>query len=328
MPALKKMLQSYDLDMLERISSFWSVDTSNLDQAAAAETLFTAMQDEALASEISASLPEASKAAWEDVLQNPQKNTWAHFIRKYGEVREFGPARREREEPEQHPVSVAETLWYRGLIGRAFLNLPPEPREFVYIPDELIPANNPAKKPPSTLAIQKVDAKSLKIIAPADGRIIDHLTDWLAARRMGRSLPDTIQKAWSEPESFITHMAAASGLITAKGELEPDALPRFFQQERAAILADWTSAWIGSTTINDLRSIPGLVFEGEWYNDPLKPRQFIADILRSLPQGDWYSLTAFIEAVKALQPDFQRSSGEYDLLVHPQGRKQLIFAWV
>jgi hypothetical protein len=313
MPSLKKMLQSYDLDMLNRMSSFWGVDSSNLDQAAAAETLFKSMQDEALASEILASLPEEAKSTWDYVLRNPQKITWAHFIRKYGEVREFGPARREREEPEQHPISVAETLWYRGLIGRAFLNLPPEPREFVFIPDELLPDNRPTEKPASPFNIQKVDARLLKIIAAADGRIIDHLTDWLAARRMGRSLPETITKVWAEPESFITHMAATSGLTNADGELEPDALPRFFQQDRAAILANWATAWISSTAINDLRNIPGLVFEGEWYNDPLKPRQFITETLHSLTQGDWYSLTAFTEAVKALQPDFQRSSGEYDL---------------
>ncbi len=313
MPALKKMLQACDLDMLERISSFWSVDTTNLDLAAAAETLYQAMQDEALASEILASLPEAVKAAWQDVRRNPQKITWAHFTRKYGEVREFGPARREREEPEQHPISIAETLWYRGLIGRAFLNLPPEPREFVFIPDELLPESGPSEKLLSTLAIQKVEAKSLKIIAAADGRIIDHLTDWLAARRMGRNLPVEISKAWVESEPFIAHMAAFSGLINAKGELEPDALPQFFQKDRASILSDWATAWINSSAINDLRSIPGLVFEGDWHNDPLKPRLFIVEMLRGLTQGDWYSLTALIGAVKALQPDFQRSSGEYDL---------------
>lgn len=313
MPALKKMLQACDLDMLERISSFWSVDTTNLDLAAAADALYQAMQDKTLCSEILASLPEVVIVAWEDVVRNPQKITWAHFIRKYGEVREFGPARREREEPEQHPISIAETLWYRGLIGRAFLNLPPEPREFVFIPDELIPDNSLTEKLLSTLAIQKVDARSLKIIAAADGRIIDHVTDWLAAKRMGRNLPDTITKAWVESEPFIAHMAALSGLINANGELEPDALPQFFQRERFAILKDWAAEWINSTTINDLRNIPGLVFEGDWYNDPLKPRQFIVETLRSLTQGDWYSLTALTGAVKALQPDFQRSSGEYDL---------------
>lgn len=313
MPSLKKMLQAYDLDMLERISSFWSVDSSNLDQAASAETLFKAMQDLTLAAEVLASLPETAKACFEDVLHNPHKLTWAHFTRKYGEVREFGPARREREEPEQHPISIAETLWYRGLIGRAFLNLPPEPREYVFIPDELIPDNGPNEKLLSALAIQKVDAKTLKIFAPADGRMIDHLTDWLAARRMGRSLPESTAKAWPEPEVFITRMAAASGLINTSGDLEPDALPQFFQQERGAILVDWSAAWMSSTEINDLRNMPGLIFEGDWLNDPLKPRQFIVETLRSLTSGDWYSLTAFIEAVKALQPDFLRSSGEYDL---------------
>lgn len=313
MPSLKKMLQSYDLDMIERISSFWSVDTTNMDLAAAIEALFGAMQDASLTTEVLESLPHASKEAWDDVQRNPQKITWAHFTRKYGEVREFGPARREREEPELHPVSAAETLWYRGLIGRAFLNLPPEPREFVFIPDELIAPNKLSEKLLSPLAVEQVDPKTLKVIAAADGRIIDHLTDWLAARRMERDLPKSIEQAWVEPGAFITSMAAASGLINAKRELEPEALPRFFQQDRSAILADWAACWMSSSDINDLRNMPGLVCEGDWHNDPLKARQFIVEMLHGLNQGDWYSLTAFIEAVKALQPDFQRSSGEYDL---------------
>ncbi|PKN90295.1 MAG: hypothetical protein CVU45_03310, partial [Chloroflexi bacterium HGW-Chloroflexi-7] len=272
MPALKKMLQAYDLDMLERISSFWGVDTSNLDQAAAVDALLEAMQDETLYAEIITSLPEAVNKAWEDVQRNPQKITWAHFIRKYGEV-----------------------------------------REFVFVPDELMPDNSPSEKLLSALSIQIVDAKSLKVIAAADARLIDHLTDWLAAKRMGRDLPESTSIAWPESESFIAHMAAVSGLINAKGELEPDALPDFFQKDRAAILSDWSSAWMNTTEINDLRHLPGLVFEGDWFNDPIKPRQFIVEMLHSLTQGDWFSLTALIGAVKALQPDFQRSSGEYDL---------------
>ncbi|MBA4385706.1 MAG: hypothetical protein C0410_13295, partial [Anaerolinea sp.] len=121
MPSLKKMLQSYDLDMIERVSSFWSVDTTNMDLASSIEALYRAMLESSLTAEVLDSLPQSSKEAWDDVQRNPQKITWAHFTRKYGEVREFGPARREREEPELHPISAAETLWYRGLVGRAFL---------------------------------------------------------------------------------------------------------------------------------------------------------------------------------------------------------------
>ncbi len=67
------------------------------------------------------------------LLENEGRMPWATFCRQYGEVRAMGPGRRDRERPDLNPTSVTELLWYRGLIGKAFLNLPPEPQEYAYL---------------------------------------------------------------------------------------------------------------------------------------------------------------------------------------------------
>lgn len=312
MPSLKKMLQLYDLDLLERICSFWGIDSSNLDNTAAVEALVQATQDTALVAEVVESLPTSARETWSFLAANPQKTTWAQFTRKFGEVREYGPARREREEPELHPVSAAEMLWYRGLIGRAFLNLPPEPREFVFIPDELIRFANPPKSSESALEIEFFSKNLIKREIKADSRLLDHMTDWLAARRMGRELPETAWKNWRGTEAFITGIASAYGLIDKKGELVTETLAAFFQQEQTEIQLSWIANWKDSSSINDLRDIPGLVCEGNWQNDPVRPKQFLLELIQKLSPDTWYSLSSLVNVIKTIAPDYQRPSGDYD----------------
>jgi hypothetical protein len=58
--------------------------------------------------------------------------------------------------------------------------------------------------------------------------------------------------------------------------------------------------------------LPGVRAEGDWQNDPLRARQAILNFLSHLPHGTWWSLTAFVAAIKQNHPDFQRLAGDYD----------------
>ena len=71
-------------------------------------------------------------------------------------------------------------------------------------------------------------------------------------------------------------------------------------------------AWQTSESFNELRLMPGLLFEGEWQNQPLITREFLLDLLNGIPGGAWWSLNAFISGVKKSYPDFQRPAGDYD----------------
>ena len=312
MPVLLKMLLPYDPDLLGRIGSFWGLDTTNLDSSAMIEALHQAMQDAELAAEVIESLPPNAKEAWCSLAGSQQKITWAQFSRQFGEVREFGAAKREREEPEKHPISAAEMLWYRGLIGRAFMNVPPEPREFVFIPDELLKIIKPHKKSSPIILIDPVPERNIQRTLAADGRVIDHMTDWLACKRMKHKIPASAWQIWPEGESFLTNIAAENGLIDEKGLTDPETLPIFFRQTRSEILLQWINSWVHSGKINDLKALPGLVFDGNWQNDPQRPRIFLLENLQIYQVGAWYSLSALLEAIKTSQPDFQRAGGDYD----------------
>ena len=312
MPSIKKMLQPYDLDLIERIASFWGVDCANLDHAAAINALQSAVQDQVLVNDVLESLPENARQTWHDLAGMPNKPTWAQFIRQHGEVRECGPAKREREAPEQHPISVTEMLWYRGLIGRAFMDLPPEPREFVYIPDDLAVVKQSSHQEHWIKTLRSIPAGSLRVEHLADSRLVDHMTDWLAARRMGRTLPSETWKHWPEGESFLARLAKENELTDKQHTPVPDTLQTFFQNTRETILTKWFTNWKSSITFNELKDLPGLVFEGSWQNDPLKTRQWLLDLLQDLQSDTWYSLKHFLELIKTHVPDFQRPSGDYD----------------
>jgi hypothetical protein len=312
MPSLKKMLQAYDHDLIGRISSFWGVDSANLEFSSAVEALCQSMEDTSLAVEMVESLAAEARQALGFLAANPQKVTWAQFTRIYGEVREYGPAGREREEPELHPISIAEMLWYRGFIGKAFMNLPPEPREFAFIPVELISFAASEKKTKLNLEISPIPSSSIKKEVRADSRLVDHMVDWLAAKRMGRPLPEKAWKNWHSNEKFMTAIASEGGLVDQKGEPLTESLPNFFQQDREEILANWLTGWLNSTKINELKALPGLSIEGNWQNDPLRPRKFLLETIKPFSSECWYSLDALVNTIKSNSPDFQRPSGDYD----------------
>ena len=75
---------------------------------------------------------------------------WAAFARQFGEIREAGPGRRDREQVYLNPASTAETLFYRAFLARAFFDTPNGAQEFAYIPEDLAQLIKP--NPPSLLS--------------------------------------------------------------------------------------------------------------------------------------------------------------------------------
>jgi hypothetical protein len=312
MPQLKKMLQSYDIDLITRISQFWGIDITRIDSSSIVEHLFIAMLDRSLLEEIIASLPLEAKRAWGSLSKTNRPMTWANFTRKFGDVRVFGPARRKRESPETNPASNSEFLWYRGLIGRAFLDIPPEPQEYVFIPEELQNLLSPSDQFSAVFKINDVKSSMVKSEYPATSRVLDHITDWLSARRMDRPLPAETFRNWGIPETFISPITRELNLMDSQGILDAELLKTFFQTNREDLLKKMFDGWKESKKINDLRIVPGLEFEGTWQNDPVRARQFVLELLHDLQLATWYSLTSLVDGVKTRFPDFQRSAGDYD----------------
>jgi hypothetical protein len=114
-------------------------------------------------------------------------------------------------------------------------------------------------------------------------------------------------------------------LLSAANLLDENGLPlseptrAFLEASRPQALNLLCQAWLHSAHYNDLRMVPGLVFEGEWQNDPLHTRQAILDFLSTVPGREdptnrpFWSIAAFCDAVHQRYPDFQRPAGNYDV---------------
>jgi len=312
MPDLEHTLQGHDLGFLKIVAEAWGIDLTAPDAPTALPALLEAILDRRTVMEMVDSLPESAQKALAALLESAGKMPWTQFARRFGDVRVFGAAKRDRERPDLKPVSPAEILWYRALIGKVFLDLPPEPQEYAYIPDDLVKfiglptfAAKPQYGRPATPG-------ETAHTYPVNDRILDHATTLLAARRI--RIPDAELKTerWNVPLPVLEKLLLAAGLLDENGYPIPENSRSFLKLPRSAALTFLAQTWLNSSTFNDLRLLPGLRFEGEWQNNPLATRQAVMTLLSHLPEQTWWHLASFVAAVKENQPDFQRTAGDYD----------------
>ena len=335
MPDLSKSLQGHDLGHLKIIAQLWGIDMAAPNARIALQNLIPELLNRDLAAEIVSQLPTEARTALEDLTnQDESRLLWALFTRRYGAVREMGPGRRDRDRPFLNPISPAEALWYRALIGRAFFDTPNGPEEFAYIPEDLVLLLPSTQPQPGSSMGRRASPAEKGYLQPANDCILDHACTLLAALRLGFSTEqlDEIETSWNEPEiksplqqsappltvRALKALLAAAGLIDSAGMPLPDPTREFLEADRGPALAVLARAWLHSSLFNELRLMPGVRSEGEWENDPLRARQSLLDFLTAVPSpGDakepWFwSLEAFVDAIRQNFPDFQRPAGDYD----------------
>lgn len=331
MPDLSQSLQGKDLGFLRIIAEMWRLEMDAADTRTAIAQLSSALHMPGLLQELIETLPPSVHLALEDLYNNGGRLRWSLFTRRYGAVRDRGPAWRDRERPYLNPASPAEILWYRALVCRAFLESPDGPEEFAFIPDDLL-----ARLPtPERLTIpppgRPATAQEYAFLIPACDRIIDHAATLLAARRS--EISDARLRFSLSPQApYPLSPSILSGLLTAARLLDRDGLPRaeesraFLQAPRGEALKILVCAWLDSPDFNELRLLPGLRCEGDWKNNPLRARQVILDFLHTAlhpspdPIGNgsseetrrFWNLPSFIMAIHQQAPDFQRPAGDYD----------------
>jgi len=315
MPDLLHSLQGRDLGHLRIVASLWGIELKAPDAHTALLALVKSLLDPGLVTEVCEALPGEAQQAIRALIENEGRILWSIFSRRFGTIRAMGPGRRDRELPHMAPTSPAEILWYRGLIGRAFLKTATEPQEFAYIPDEFLhwlPSFKPEHDGP---AGQPASPGECIAIRPANDHILDLTCTLLAALRLAPpgsqpALPPGLE--WEIPPLTLQALLAAAGLIDANGVTQPELTRAFLEANRGDALLTLAKAWRNSTTFNELRLVPGLVCEGEWRNDPFAVRQALLDLLSLVPAQGWWSLPAFVSEIHQRHPDFQRTAGEYD----------------
>jgi hypothetical protein len=307
MPDLYHSLLGHDLGHLRIVAELWGLPLASNDQEDAAKELAASLLDPKLAAELMDSLPSRAKGALTALAHAEGRIPWATFVRQFGDIREMGAAKRDRERPHLKPASTAEILFYRALLARAFFDSKNGPQEFAYIPGDLtlvlragaLQTAAPQKAEP--LGREAVPGERAYVI-PADDRLPDDATTLLAALRIGRDVT---------PDPMLLSLLHAAGLLR-KNVPQAEAVQRFLEASRPDALKMLVEAWRISETFNELRLMPGLVCEGEWKNQTPAARRFLLNLLATLPAGKWWSLSSFIVAVKQKHPDFQRPAGDYD----------------
>lgn len=315
MPDLEHTLQGRDLGFLKIVASGWGIELNAPDTVTALPVIAAGILDHADFDEVIESLPQDAKNVLQVLQQNEGRMPWATFVRKFGDVRRMGPARRDRERPDLKPFSAAEVLWYRALIGRAFLNLPPvtEPQEYVYIPEDLLPLLPTLRADvPPPLGRPATPNESAHLI-PADDRILDHACTLLAALRlkMDRKALESLNLG-GIPLDALQGLLNSARLLDYNGMPQPDRTRAFLEEPRGKALARLVQGWMEDKYFNELRLLPGLKFEGEWVNDALHARQVILELVSQIPESSWWSLQSFVTTIHEQMPDFQRPAGDYD----------------
>ncbi len=313
MPDFTESLQGRDLGHLRIIAHFWGIELAEQEIDSAVLCLKHNLLEESVLKEMVSSLGAEAKAALDELCQHSGRLPWAQFSRTYGEIREMGPAKRDRERPYEFPVSAVEGLWYRGLVARAFFDTPSGPEEFAYIPEDLLallPLTPPIASPmlgrPASIA-------DYAQTFPADDRILDHACTYLAALRVGITLPGKFPGLAGEEltKECMRAFLHTAGLLDESGILASEPVRLFLEARRGEALSLLFQAWKQSATINELRMLPELIMEGRWENDPLLTRQMMLGWVDVITKATWWDLGSFISAIKQRYPDFQRPAGDY-----------------
>ncbi|MDX1435222.1 MAG: hypothetical protein R3335_00330, partial [Anaerolineales bacterium] len=315
-PDLAQSLSGHDLRHLQNIAELWGIELEAVDFREALHELIPSLLTHELFEETVEILPERPRQALADLLENGGQLPWASFTRSYGEIRQMGRGRRDRELPHRSPATAAEMLWYRALVGRAFFDAPDGPQEFAYLPVEFQPLlaaiENPFAEPrPSGSPGRRARKEEYAVPEPASDRILDHACTLLAGARLGLD-DETIRRHLTIPIEPLRALLRALDLFDTNGLPRPEETKEFLQMDRGQGVLLLFQAWRSSRAIVDLRFVTHLELDGEWEHDPLRGREAVMAFISRLPAGTWWNLGAFIESVRLETPDFQRPAGDYD----------------
>jgi hypothetical protein len=308
MPDLLASLQNRDLGHLRIIAELWGLDLDAHDRDAATKQLLASLLDPERARETLDVLPPPARPALDSLLASDGRIPWAEFARRFGEIREMGAGKRDREQPHRHPASPAEALFYRGLIAKAFFDTDKGAQEFAYIPDDLLKIINRREREERREKTGEILGRPATPVEkaheiPATHRVLDDATTLLAALRVGKA------EFHSAPQLLaLLHSAK----LLKKNVPQAEAAKKFLEASRPDALATLVEAWKTSSTFDELRLMPSIIREGEWTNDPRTTRNTLLGFLQTLPPNQWWSLPAFLRDLKLKHPDFQRPAGDYD----------------
>ncbi|MBA3868651.1 MAG: hypothetical protein ABI970_00495 [Chloroflexota bacterium] len=341
-----------DAGLLPVLAKVWKVNITGLERSVALASLRDNMLDPARAQAIWTALADDQRGAVQMLMGSGGKMPAAKFGRLFGEIRQMGAAQIEREKPLEKPASIAEALYYRGLIAQMFEMADTGPRVVIYVPEDLGRLLSAAKNSysdlkdepavtASTVGVQD-DIPDEGLVEPleevtgikqADTSVVDDVATLLAYLQLAS--PTLNETALSEDDrnnlqkfmlkneegrlDFVFGLALSADLAeiqTGKAFPKRAEARRWLSATRAEQVKALAEGWKSSLSYRDLWYVPGLHPEpgGELDQyDAAVARGSALEIMRDLvPKQEWWALEGFIMAVKETEPDFQRPGGDYE----------------
>jgi len=263
----------------------------------------------------------------------------AQFSREFGAVRQMGPAKLERESPWLYPESIAELLYYNGLIGRGFKGVGQNAHTYIYLPSDITPwLPHPQSELPVGLPVKPTAPPPAARTLPADdtflldaGTLLGFVYNERLRITANGPHPEDVDRLVKRLQipfangdidlnlrlALLLHLANRLGWLRREGDtvqLTHNPVSAFLDKSRAEQRRALFDAWRASPDWNDLCRTPELecVEAGLWHNDPLQTRKNILRLFGHLQPGAWYAQSELLSVIRTSEPDFQRPTGDYD----------------
>lgn len=294
------------------IAEAWGIELEFIEKKKSVVQITALISQNQIMKEIFTSLSEKSQKALKALIRENGEIPWDQFTRKFGELREMGAARRERERPDRIPISITEALFYKALVGRAFFETSQGLREFAFIPYEFHQFLKPSNSQKIQNFIKPISANVVEKKLLTNDNIIDYATTLLAGLRIGLPPEELSVFIPIVPYSFLIDLLGESKLINNHSELNSEKVKQFLEADRGQAMEQFALAWKASHEINELTLIESLVFESQVKSNSFFSRSFLFDLIYSASESSWYSIQEFCGWVYQNQPDILRSGGDYD----------------
>lgn len=345
MKDLLATLQDYDPGMLPALAATWGMASkSRVDMP----QLQRAMLDPGAAEAAWDKLDDSARAAMQLLVSSArQRMKTGQFERFYGKVRKLGRAQIEKEQPYLQGQSIAETLYYRGFIGEAYDKVADNLVGFYYVPPDLAAALplhktsyeqiNAPDAPDAPYFERERDRaplatiESAQEIISADTSIIDDMTTFLAHLQIHQVeleagalpkgdvealLPQLLHDSGIRLD-FLLALGTSAGLIALEdGRASPrrKEVRTFLSASRAQQIRLLAQSWLESQSYRELWHVPRLFPDDTgWSYDAAGARDTVMTLFAELlPEQGWVSRSDLIDAIKNIEPDFQRPHGDYE----------------
>lgn len=342
MKSLVATLRDYDPGMLPALAEVWGIDSEQLRTEEIMTGLQSVMLDPQSVETVWDNLEEPAKAAMQLLASSAgQRMKVGQFERIYGKIRKLGRGQIQKEQPHLAAPSIAEALYYRGLVGEAYDKVGDNVISFVYVPTDLGDV-----LPLHKTSYERLDADDAPLadelpglaliddvsdVTPADTSIIDDLTTLLAYLQansvaiqdggfagdvVGRVMPHLLHKSEIRFGFTLGLAVSAELLTTQEGSAQPqrDQVRSFLSGARSEQIQRLSRAWLDCQNYRDLWHVPGLYPDDSgWPYDAAAARHAVMSLLGELlPEQGWISVNDLIEVIKEAEPDFQRPDGNYD----------------